>query len=311
MLKAPSDVAEKLREAQNMVNSLIQEMGAKSQDNNGEFIALLEDIKGQVLESVHPDYYTKWGRHYLPSLTMAHLYQVCSNFKDPGPQVYGGALFKKMRDEADALFMTLPPPKPSIKKSSRHGHQNRPVNMRAYNNSRGVCFHGKNLVQMADGSKKLVKSIVKGDKIETKDGKGAKIICVVQTIVEGNVVDMVTCPDSGLVLTPWHPIRNEQNDWVFPATLAEAIPMSCEFLYNFVLDSAHVVQINGVECITMGHSFNAPVCAHSYFGSDSVMKDLKKMNGWDEGLVKITGVTRDAETSEVNGMIELNKIAVP
>jgi hypothetical protein len=216
-----------------------------------------------------------------------------------------------MRDEADALFMTLPPPKPSIQKSSRQGHQNRPVNMRAYNNSRGVCFHGKNFVHMADGSKKLVESIVKGDKIETKDGKGAKVICVVQTIVEGNVVDMVMCPESGLVVTPWHPIRNEQNNWVFPAKLAEANKMRCEFLYNFVLDSAHVMLINGVECVTMGHSFNGPICAHSYFGSDLVLNDLKRMNGWEEGLVKITGVSRDKETSEVNGMIGQNQMVEP
>ncbi len=77
-------------------------------------------------------YYNTWGKHYLPSLAGAHLLQQCNNFKDPGIQFYGGALFQKLRDEIEGIyylysrsifnilllnteiFIHLPPPKPSI-----------------------------------------------------------------------------------------------------------------------------------------------------------------------------------------------------
>jgi len=40
-----------------------------------------------------PEYFKRWGVHYLPGLAMAHAHKTCSNFKDPGIQPYGGALF--------------------------------------------------------------------------------------------------------------------------------------------------------------------------------------------------------------------------
>ena len=52
----------------------------------------------------------KWGKHYLPSLQRAHELQQCSNFKDPGMQLYAGDLFTGIRDEADSIFNSLPAP---------------------------------------------------------------------------------------------------------------------------------------------------------------------------------------------------------
>lgn len=46
------------------------------------------DVSGQITEAFSKEeYFQKWGRHYLPSITRAHLLQVCTNFKDPGLQV--------------------------------------------------------------------------------------------------------------------------------------------------------------------------------------------------------------------------------
>ena len=58
---------------------------------------------------------TRWGVHYLPSLLLAHQSQMCTNFKDPGVQNYGGALFVSIRDATDDLFCALPPPQPSVR----------------------------------------------------------------------------------------------------------------------------------------------------------------------------------------------------
>ncbi|KAG8928120.1 hypothetical protein FRC02_007356 [Tulasnella sp. 418] len=79
-------------------------------------LALAEDIEGQVLMGVGDNAaWTKWGRHYLPSLAGSHLRQQCSNFKDAGLQVYGrdSSLFIACRDEIDTVFDNLPPPEPT------------------------------------------------------------------------------------------------------------------------------------------------------------------------------------------------------
>ena len=45
---------------------------------------LLQDMSGQINEALTNNaYYSKWGRHYLPSLRRAHELQQCNNFKDP------------------------------------------------------------------------------------------------------------------------------------------------------------------------------------------------------------------------------------
>ena len=55
---------------------------------HAQMVGLLEDAKGQATEAIsRPDYWKKWGMHYLGSLMRAHQLQQCNNFKDPGIQV--------------------------------------------------------------------------------------------------------------------------------------------------------------------------------------------------------------------------------
>lgn len=41
----------------------------------------------------------------------------------------------------------------------------------------------------------------------------------------------------------------------------------CEAVYSFVLDKEHVMIINNIECICMGHGFTEEVAKHEYFGT--------------------------------------------
>ena len=73
--------------------------------------ALLTDLEGQVTEALSDSAsFKRWGGHYLRSLGRSHLLQICTNFKDPGLQVYGGSAFERIRDEGDDAFLSLPPP---------------------------------------------------------------------------------------------------------------------------------------------------------------------------------------------------------
>jgi len=74
-------------------------------------VALQEDVTGQAFEAFsRMDWFMDWGAHYIRSLARAHLLQQCNNFKDPGVQKYGGPIFEKVREVADDMFLSLPPP---------------------------------------------------------------------------------------------------------------------------------------------------------------------------------------------------------
>jgi hypothetical protein len=125
-----------LANARAILQQLQQELAAADLIDE-RIAALQQDVDGQVSEALsREDWYRSWGVHYLLSIARAHRMQQCSNFKDPGVQVYGGELFEKIRDRADEEFNQLPAPKPSMSRPSFGAHgsvASTPVNMAAYN----------------------------------------------------------------------------------------------------------------------------------------------------------------------------------
>jgi len=94
--------------------ALADEIAASPVAADPRVVALLADLNGQVKQAFSKsEWFSKWGTHYLPSLSRSHTMQQCSNFKDPGLQVYGGAAFKAIRDDGDDIFVDLPPPTPT------------------------------------------------------------------------------------------------------------------------------------------------------------------------------------------------------
>jgi len=276
--------------------------------------ALLEDLEGEVTKAIsRMDWFKKWGIHYLPSLLRAHQLQLCNNFKDPGVQNYGGAIFSQVRDTADEIFLKLPPPEPSLlppppppsssSSTATTYHSYTPVDMSRYYDSGGVCFGGKSSMLLPDGTQKFVEDIRKGDRVKTPQGC-ATILCAVKSHVTNNRALMVSFP-CGLEITPWHPIVSESGEWVFPYDLSEPKFVNCSEVYNFVLDFDHVVIVNGIQCVTLGHRMTQGKVNHSYFGSPKVVEDLMKFHGWDEGLVNIYSysVIRSEKTGLICGLV--------
>lgn len=76
--------------------------------------ALRADIDGRMSKALKgKERFNRWGKHYLRALVRAHQLQLCTNFMDPGVQVYGGSLFRSLRAEGDAAFLSLPAPRPA------------------------------------------------------------------------------------------------------------------------------------------------------------------------------------------------------
>jgi len=232
----------------------------------------------------------------------AHLLQQCNNFKDPGVQHYAGKLFTSIRDEVDEAFCKLPPPKPSLITINEHTY--RPVDMSIYNNPSNGCFDGECTVLMADGQVKRAKEVSKDDLVSSGEGKAARVLCVVKMECENGRARMVEL-EGGLIITPWHPVRMDKK-WCFPNEVGKVVDRWCQAVYNFVLDSEHVMVINDVECVTLGHGFEGDVVQHPYYGTERVLLDLRSMRGWEAGLVELgTGcVLRNEETGLVCGLRE-------
>lgn len=243
--------------------------------------------EGQITQAFScEDWFNKWGKHYILSVIKAHTYQQCNNFKDPGVQFYGGNLFFSLRDEADTIFCSLPPPEPSIKRQSRSvSHPvSHPVSMASYHNSSGGCFGGDGIVHMKNGFKK-VSEIRKGDILENN----GKVICVINTVITEGQKSMVNI--NGIEITEWHPILDKNGIWIFPVENYEANIININMVYNFVLDSKHIITINDTQCCTLGHGFtDNSVISHPYFGTNKIIEEFSKINGWDNGDITINDI---------------------
>jgi Mg-chelatase subunit ChlD len=271
--------------------------------------ALLRDIQssdeteGRVAKAFSTfERIQRWGKHYARSVVRAHQLQMCHNFKDPGVQVYGGKLFKEMQHKADMVFCSLPPPTRSIAKPSAAESASAAPgapgaaapDMSSYMNSGGGCFSGDGIVLMLDGTRKLVRELKKGDQVVDSQGNSARVVCLVAFPLE---IPTKVVRVQGLLITPKHPVRHE-GQWVRAADAQPSDVALCDCIYNIVLDRNHVVSINGLDLLTLGHGLHDnPVVEHAYYGSQQVIEDLKKARGWTEGAVTLEHCRKVKELS--------------
>ena len=297
--------------------------------------AILQDLQDQVMQALsRRDWFRKWGRHYLPSLSRAHWLQRCNNFKDPGVQCYAGRSFMAIRDQLDTVFCALPPPKPSAIKRDYDAHHaslslpplslaGSPVlggaapamappppaysySMASYHSSHNPCFDGACTVLMADGSSKRIEDLRRGDRLHG-DKTPPQVTCVIKTPTPtGGTVRLVQLP-GGLRITPYHPVSLRDRGFVFPVELAPSLECAdCPAVYSFVLDGGHQMRINGVDCVTWAHGFTDGAAAHPFFGTSAVLRDLERGDpkGFAAGYIILSGrgLQRDAETGLVTSL---------
>jgi len=314
------------------MKNFIQEIQNSKCANDPFAQDLIKDIAGQIMEGLEVSAWEKWGKHFIPSLCRAHLLQQCNNFKDPGVQHYGGKLFRLIREGAEELFVKLPPPKPTRKipvktttptssisawpssttTTSTASNQKKnppapkPVKMTYYYNHSGGCIGSEGNVLMQDNSLRKVKDIRKGDYVKLPNGESAQVICVTKTTLNPRDKAPLVLLESGLVITPWHPVLY-QNKWRFPCEIGEAWkPSFISYdVFNFVLEKGHIMTVNGLDCVTLGHGFTEDVVKHQYFGTEEVIMDLKSMPGWETGFINLNEIStrRDSVTGLVTGFL--------
>lgn len=342
---ASPDDEKSIQDAREIITSLGARIGESDCVEYPPLAALLEDVMGQCSEAVsRTDWFTRWGRHYIPSVMFAHMLQQCNNFKDPGVQVYGGELFESCRDAADDAFNTLAAPKitpaeyryvgnktiirnpdydaPGFRPKraaspGRRAASPRPaaspppvraapaVSMAAYNDRYGGCIDEACQAIKESGTRIALRDLSKGDKVLASDGSVVEVECIVRTACVNEQAELVEMP-GGARLTPYHPVKLG-DDWRFPLDLAASKVRTCKAVCSLVLKGrAPEILVDGVPCIALGHGIQEGVARHDYFGSRAVIDDLKRFAGYRKGRVELSPecVMRDPVTGAVCGLRE-------
>lgn len=112
----------------------------------------------------------------------------------------------------------------------------------------------------------------------------------------------------GLTITKRHPIRLN-GEWTLPCQAKDTTQVAnpSGFVYNFVLDSDHIVLVNGIECVTWGHGLTSPMVKHAFYGTDAIIRYLSTLPGYSTGFVTLP-VTCCWPHTGTNG---LSKTALP
>ena len=307
--------------ARSEMDALVLRIEASAHADDPNLISLLTELTdrgtaGQVAQAISTtgkvNFYQKWGRHYLPSLLHAHARQVCNSFKDPGPLRYGidSPLFTKGRDEMDAAFENLPPPKPTRPPTQKEDGSYVPYknvgSMARYHSSSNPCFDALCKVRMADDMDLAVSKLALGMEVWTPKG-ARKVVAVVRTASKPESRDEL-CRVGDLWVTPYHPISVD-GKWVFPADVAEESKLCRTDVYSILLTpsdvpGAHAIQVGGQLCTTLGHGVlrSADARGHAFFGSYvKVLRSLMMLAKNEDGHLVSAGVERSASNGLVCG----------
>lgn len=277
-----------------------------------------DEGEGQIMKAASSAvWWQSWGRNHCLSYYHALKLQQCVNFKDKVLQHFASDEFKALQEKGIDIFSNIPAPTPSVRNYSSYygggnswsaasagGNAPNPalpirsftLDMSQYVNTSGPCFTGDCVVLMSDTRPKRVDELKKGDEV----WGGHKVRAVLITPVH-KTVPMVRFT-TGLKITPWHPMKYLTDEWVFPHDVGENVEMWVDAYYNLVLESGHIVEINSHPVCTLGHGFeDNDVIKHPYFGTEAVIRDLKKHRHWEEGRLRMDPLTmvRSSETGLV------------
>jgi Mg-chelatase subunit ChlD len=293
-------------------DELVKLLEANKCASSAEFVnGLLKNIKGdfanvgQVKLAIDQKYFKRWGEFYLDQLSRSLNQQIKPNFKDEGC-MFGGAIFEELVDKSSDIFNSLEPPKPSLVVQQNSGNMfyrslnlapQAPISMSAYNDPRGGCVDAYCTIAMFNGTSKLLKDVQKFDIIKSVDNNnkvvGAKVLCVVETMIVSGYRDYVDV--NGLLITPWHPIKyglhGKAEEWIFPGEYFSSYSYTSSSMITLVLENHHVMFINGVKCITLGHNFTYhPKLSHPYYGTSKVIENLMSNfpEGYANGKIAVT-----------------------
>ena len=73
--------------------------------------------------------------------------------------------------------------------------------------------------------------------------------------------------------------------WQYPRDIVQPRIYDYSCHYNMILEKDHIVYLNETPIILVGHNYTSGILKHDYLGSQAVVRDLKRMNGWNQGFI--------------------------
>jgi hypothetical protein len=134
---------------------------------------------------------------------------------------------------------------------------------------------------------------VKGDIL--KDG--GIVECLIETILNGQSEAVIL---NNVLFTPFHPVKLTEK-WIFPCDIASIVKIEIDSWFNLVVKGNKIVVLNGICAITLGHGHRDDILEHPYFGTDKVVKALKRYEEYDTGRLRIESPLQCQR--DENGMI--------
>jgi len=275
----------------------------------------IEDISDQIYKGLtNNEYFSKWGKFFIPSIIQFHNKKICPNFIQPGLQHYKNEKMADLAEDYHEIFCTYEPPVSSKPTPQIQYRSNIPVyNNNNYNTNNNInsnttlyrtisnagCFHGDSLVQISRNNYKKISDLKKNDRVLDTTGQESIIQCVI--VFPCNETACLSELPGGLKITPYHPIKIN-NIWKFPIDIVGAKNINCNKVYNFVLNTRRSIIVNNVECCTLAHNMVGNVIEHDFFGTDKIIDNLKMdfRQGWDLGYIdNITKIIRSPNTNNI------------
>jgi len=62
-------------------------------------------------------------------------------------------------------------------------------------------------------------------------------------------------------------------------------------VYNFILEHSHVLIVNDMQCVTLGHGIKDAF--HPFYGTSEVIDVIKKSSGYENGFVQVNSNIRN------------------
>jgi len=241
----------------------------------------------------------KWGSKYSWAYLQALQNDHRMNFKEKGQAHLCLGNFERLKAQGDAVFSSIPKPvatgtSATLAATSGYGgygggYGSGPVvrtvaSVSVTNDPQqsGGCWAPWSKILMADMTRKALQDVVPGDKVWTKRGL-ANVDYVVEMGTRSPELRM--CVVGDLTLTEYHPVL-DNGMWRNPCELVPVKLMPMPKLINFLLDYGHVVNIDGVLTVSLGHGLTETGLEHPYFGSrDRLLEDMKDQPGFLMGRV--------------------------
>lgn len=276
--------------------------------SNAGFDKIADDIihgeahLGQLCKALNSaDTFYNWGIKWIRSFWFSHFTQTKMGRNEQSPRIYSTDQMKELELKGNNLFDTIPTNVPRY--ADRHF---KPEVIRAkvasggysysqVNDQERGCFHGDSRIFTPNGVKK-VSELKKGDTIcsinAEKQSVFAKIVCVIQTNSTSSVTvcELPSIDGKGpLIITPTHPVKTSVDAiWQHPQSIEEKSFSKVSTVYNLILDSHHIVILNGYIVCTMGHGItDNDIISHPFFGTDKVTQAYKSQfpNEYNDGLI--------------------------